>query len=159
MLDNVKAEATVAEDVAVEEQIVEEPVIEKTVVEAPSVEETVVEEAAEEVLHLDAVHADEILSDEEATAKIEVVERVCGAKGQGKLAEINLDTICENFEDGDEVTLEALKAKKLVNKNAGRIKILARGTMIKKLTIYADKFSIQAVKMITLAGGHADQYK
>jgi len=51
-----------------------------------------------------------------------------------------------------------LKEKNLVSKNAGRVKVLARGVMTKKLTIYADKFSLQAVKMIALAGGHADQY-
>ena len=127
--------------------------------EEPLAEETVKEEPVSEILHVDAVQADEIITDEAAVAKIEIVERVPGEKGQGKLVEINLDTICENFEDGETVTLEALKAKKLVNKNAGRIKVLARGVMTKQLTIYADKFSLQAVKMITLAGGHADQYK
>ena len=145
MLDNAKAQA----DAEKEEPVVVEP----------TVEEPAVEEPTEELIHADATHADEILTDDEAKAKIEVVERVPGEIGQGKLFEINLDTICENFEDGETVTLEALKAKRLVNKNAGRIKVLARGTMTKKLTVCADKFSLQAVKMITLAGGHADQYK
>jgi hypothetical protein len=31
--------------------------------------------------------------------------------------------------------------------------------MTKRLVIIADKFSLQAVKMITLAGGVAEQYK
>ena len=66
----------------------------------------------------------------------------------GKLCEINLDTLCENFEDGDVITIDSLKEKKLISQNAGRVKVLARGVMTKKLTIYADKFSIQAVKMI-----------
>ncbi len=150
LLDNAKAVTGVQES----EFATEEPVAE-----AAEIEEAAADVPAEEILHLDATHADEILSDEEAVSKIEVVERVPGEKGQGKLFEINLDTICENFEDGEAVTLEALKAKKLVNKNAGRIKVLARGVMTKNLTVYADKFSLQAVKMITLAGGHADQYK
>ena len=74
-------------------------------------------------------------------------------KHTGKLVEINLDVICENFEDGDVVDIDALKAKRLINKNAGRIKVLARGTMTKRLTVIASKFSLQAVKMIALAGG------
>ena len=55
--------------------------------------------------------------------------------------------------------LEALKAKGLVPKKAIGIKVLARGVMTKKLTIVADRFSIQAVKMIGLAGGLAQRYK
>ncbi len=43
--------------------------------------------------------------------------------------------------------------------SAARVKILARGVMTKRLTVIADKFSLQAVKMITLAGGHAEQIK
>ena len=72
---------------------------------------------------------------------------------------VNLDTICDHFEDGDVVTLESLKEKKLISSKAGRVKILARGTMTKKLDIVADNFSLQAVKMITLAGGKSEQFK
>ena len=98
---------------------------------------------AVETVFVDAVTADTLISDEEAEAKIEVVEReeLDTVKGN-KLSEINLDTICENFEDGDVVTIKALRAKRLVNAKTARIKVLARGTMTKKLTVYADKFSI-----------------
>ena len=68
---------------------------------------------------------------------------------------INLDTICENFEDGATVNLAALKEKKLVPSDIGRIKILARGSMTKQMTIEADDFSVQAIKMIVLTGGEA----
>ncbi len=160
MLDNVKtgsADSDNAEAVVVESPVVEEPVVEEIVVEDIAIEEP----AVEEPIVIDAEHVDMLITDEEAAAKIEIVEKSESTKASSgnKLVEINLDTICENFEDGDTVTLEELKAKHLVNKKAGRIKILARGIMTKKLTIYADKFSLQAVKMITLAGGHADQYK
>jgi hypothetical protein len=129
---------------------------EETATEEPVVEETVVEE----VVHVDAADADKILTDEEAESRIEVVEKCDEDKKIGnEFAEINLDTICDNFEEGETVTLKDLKDKCLVNKSAGRLKVLARGIMTKKLTIYADKFSIQAVKMIILAGGHAEQYK
>ena len=72
------------------------------------------------------------------------------------MVEVNVDVICENFENGETVNVDTLKAKHLINKNAGRIKVLARGTMTKSLTVTASKFSLQAVKMITLAGGVAE---
>ena len=53
------------------------------------------------------------------------------------------------------------KLQKLLSavEGAGRVKVLARGTMTKRLTIIANKFSLQAVKMIVLAGGHADKQR
>ena len=104
-------------------------------------------------------HADELMSDEEAEEHIEVIEEQPGRERKGKVHAVNLDTICDHFEDGEKFTLDALKAKRLAPQNAGRLKILARGTMNKQLTVEADSFSLQAVKMITLAGGHSEQYK
>ncbi len=128
---------------------------------APVILHKAKEVAEEEIVHVDALHADEILTDAEAEEMIEVVEKASIYKTQleGKLCEVNLDTLCENFEDGDVVTIDTLKEKKLISRKAGRVKILARGVMTKKLTIYADKFSIQAVKMIALAGGHVDLFQ
>ena len=79
-----------------------------------------------------------------------------GVSRSGKMGEVNLDVICENFDDGDVVDVDSLKAKRLVSAKIGRVKILARGIMTKKLTVKASKFSLQAVKMITLAGGKAE---
>ena len=75
--------------------------------------------------------------------------------GQGKLAEVNIDTISENFENDDIITLAALKDKGLVAKNVGRVKILARGELSKRLIVYAEKYSLPAIKMILLKGGEA----
>ena len=108
-------------------------------------------------LHLDAAHADALLSDEEAAASVEVVRGK--TRRTGKMCEINLDTICEAFSDGECVTLEALSERRLIGRGFGRVKVLARGVMDKSLTVRADKFSLQAVKMITLAGGHAEVIK
>ncbi len=116
--------------------------------------------AEEEIVHVDAVEADEIISDSQATEFITVIAHAPGLKPKSnKHYEINLDTICENYEDGDTVTIESLKTKRLIVNKADRIKVLARGVMTKKLTVVADKFSIQAVKMIGLAGGTAEKYK
>ena len=141
-----------AEEAPVEEAPVEEAPAEEAPVEEAPVEEAPAVEAPVEVI--DAVHADELISDAAAEESIEVIKK----SRSGKMVEVNLDDICANFEDGDVVTLEALKAKRLVNKAAGRLKVLANGTMTKALTVEADKFSLQAVKMITLAGGVAKKY-
>ena len=134
----------------------EAPAVEITVTtEAPEVKEPVIEVLEDGTVHADAEVADQLISDEEAEAKIEIVT-VDGVNRSGKMGEVNLDVICENFDDGDVVDVDALKAKRLVSPKIGRIKVLARGIMYKKLTVKASKFSIQAVKMITLAGGKVE---
>ena len=149
-------EAEVEEAVLPEE--IEEPVVEEPVTE-PVVEEPTVAEPIEEPVFTDAEHADELMTDEEAEEHIEMIDETPGEERKGKMHAINLDTLCDSFEDGEKVTLDALKKKKLAPQNAGRVKILARGTMTKSLEVVADNFSLQAVKMITLAGGRAEQYK
>ena len=72
-----------------------------------------------------------------------------------KKAEINIDTISESFEDGATVTLNSLKEKRLIPRNAGQVKILARGVLDKRLCVVAQDFSRAAVKMILLTGGEA----
>ncbi len=134
----------------------EAPVVEKApaVEEAPTVEEAPAPVATIEI-HVDAITADELISDEEAEAKIEVIHTGANARS-GKTGEINLDVICENFNDGDVVDVEALRNKRLISSKVVKVKVLARGVMTKKLTIIASKFSLQAVKMIHLAGGKAE---
>ena len=142
----------------VEEPVVEEPEVEPEV-EEPVVEEPTAEEPIEEPVFTDAEHADELMTDAEAEEHIELIDEAPGEERKGKMHTINLDTLCDSFDDGETVTLEELKKRHLAPKNAGRVKILARGTMTKSLEIVADNFSLQAVKMITLAGGRAEQYK
>ena len=161
-VEEAPVEEAPVEEAPVEEAPVEEAPAEEAPVEEAPAEEAPVEEApAEEApaaehheVFTDAVHADEMVSDDVAEHSIEVVKKA----RSGKMVEVNIDQICANFEDGDIVTLDALKAKRIVNKSAGRLKVLANGTMTKSLTVEADKFSLQAVKMITLAGGVAKKY-
>ena len=164
MLKTDEPEKLVEENVPSEENEASETVVEETTEETstsesdPEVHEKAVEETVEEFIHTDAVHADELVTDEEAEELIEYIDAPAASKG-GKMIAINLDTLCDNFEDGETVTIESLKAKKLAPSNAARIKILARGIMSKRLDIIADKFSLQAVKMIALAGGRAEQQR
>ena len=44
---------------------------------------------------------------------------------------------------------------KLIPKNVGSLKILARGVLDKPLNVEAQDFSLDAVKMIVLTGGKA----
>ncbi len=137
----------------------EEPILEEEPISEPVEEPTPEEEPIPEPVFVDAVEADELMTDEEAEEHIETIEEEPGRERKGKFNAINLDTLCDNYDDGETVTLESLKDKKLIPSNTGRVKILARGRMSKKLDIVADNFSLQAVKMITLAGGRAEQYK
>lgn len=72
-----------------------------------------------------------------------------------KKAQINIDTISRYFSDGETVTLNTLKEKKLISQSAGQVKILARGVLDKRLRVVAQDFSEAAVKMILLTGGEA----
>lgn len=68
---------------------------------------------------------------------------------------INVDTLSKNYSAGETVTLDSLKAKKLLPKKVGYVKVLARGVIDKPLCVEADEFSLSAVKMILLTGGRA----
>ena len=66
---------------------------------------------------------------------------------------VNVGKINEAFEDGAEVTLEALAAKDLAKGTFDEVKILGDGEVTKKLTISAHRFSKSAEEKITAAGG------
>jgi large subunit ribosomal protein L15 len=65
---------------------------------------------------------------------------------------VNLDTL-NRFEDGTEVTPELLIETGVVSNEKAGIKILANGTLEKKLTVKAHKFSSAAKEAIEAAGG------
>lgn len=61
------------------------------------------------------------------------------------------------FEDGAEVTPELLKEARLVRKlEKGGVKILGNGSIDKKLTVKAHKFTQSAAEKIEAAGGKAE---
>ena len=66
---------------------------------------------------------------------------------------VNLDKLNDNFEAGDVVDFEALRAKKLLAKSDTIIKILANGEITKALTVKAAKFSAAAAEKIQAVGG------
>ncbi|HEX8157547.1 MAG TPA: 50S ribosomal protein L15 [Solirubrobacteraceae bacterium] len=66
---------------------------------------------------------------------------------------VNLKDLERRFESGDDVTLEALKAKGLGTRKEIPVKILAKGSISKPLTVHAHKFSGAARAAIEAAGG------
>ena len=65
---------------------------------------------------------------------------------------VNLETL-NRFEDGTEVTPALLLETGIISKEQAGIKILAKGTIEKKLTVKAHKFSTTAKEAIEAAGG------
>jgi large subunit ribosomal protein L15 len=68
---------------------------------------------------------------------------------------INLDTL-NRFEDGTEVTPELLIETGLVSKLNAGLKVLGNGSVEKKLTVRAHKFSSAAKEAIEAAGGSVE---
>ena len=77
------------------------------------------------------------------------------ARFRTEFATINLSDL-NKFNDGDVVTPEILKEKGIVKKQLCGIKVLGNGTLEKKLTIKANRFSSSAVTKIESAGGKAE---
>jgi len=72
-----------------------------------------------------------------------------------RYATINLSDL-NNFEDGAVVSPELLKEMGLVKKQLDGIKVLGNGTLSKKLTVKAHKFSEKAKEEIEKLGGNIE---
>lgn len=66
---------------------------------------------------------------------------------------VNVGDLDRVFEDGAEVTLDALSKHDLAKGTFDEVKILGDGEITKKLTVSAHRFSKQAEEKITRAGG------
>jgi large subunit ribosomal protein L15 len=78
------------------------------------------------------------------------------AKFTTRFATINLSDLNRFFNDGDVVSEEILKERGIIKKRLSGIKILGNGTLEKKLTIKANRFTTSAVSKIEEAGGKAE---
>ena len=130
-----------------EQEMIVVPVVAPVV--APEPEPVVVPVVIPIVDHVDAEEADELLSDEVA---METVKYEWPA-GKGKQGIINIGDLDKLFEPNSVITLPLLKELGLMPKKVKRIKILADGVLTKPLTIKAENYSVQAIKMIELTGG------
>jgi len=68
---------------------------------------------------------------------------------------VNLETL-NRFQEGTEVTPELLIETGIVSNEKSGIKILGNGTLEKKITVKAHKFSASAKEAIEKAGGQAE---
>lgn len=73
-----------------------------------------------------------------------------------KYAVINLSDLDKFFNDGDVVTPEVLKERKIIKKQLSGVKVLGNGELTKKLTVKANRFSTKAVTKIENIGGKAE---
>ena len=65
---------------------------------------------------------------------------------------VNLGTL-NQFDDGEEITLNRLVSASLVSPRNPKVKILGEGTLEKQLTIHAHRFSKSAIQEIESKGG------
>ena len=96
------------------------------------------------------------MSNEEAKGLI-VDERKVGCTGKKDI--INIADLVANFNEGDTVTIDILKEKKLVPMNSKQVKLLASGILDRKLNVELQDFSMEAAKMIILVGGTVKRVK
>ncbi len=132
----------------------------KELVSKENYEEFLRKKSAEEIdknhrSFVSAAEVNSIISDEVAELIIE--DKHTTDKYSGKKTIINIDTLSENFESGDVITLDRLKEKALVGRSVGYVKVLARGVLDKPLTVELQGYSIEAVKMIALTGGRVER--
>ena len=100
---------------------------------------------------IDVSYADSVITDSLAR---DLIRRDGDIETEGtKRGIINVDTLSRSFLSGERVDINLLKEKSLIPYDTGYIKVLARGIIDKPLTVYANDFSLSAVKMIALAGG------
>ena len=97
-------------------------------------------------------YADAAITDTLARNLIKEEREVIYTSGKSKSI-INVDTLSRNFIDDDRVDVNILKKKSLVPYDTNYIKVLARGAIDKPLHVFANEFSLSAVKMILLSGG------
>ena len=71
-------------------------------------------------------------------------------------SEVNLTDLNKAFEDGSEVTFEALVEKRLASKKMDGVRILGGGELTKKLTVKANGFTASAKEKIEASGGKAE---
>ena len=103
---------------------------------------------------IDVERAEELITDSLAKDLVKRSREAVYTDGDGK-GIINVDTLSAAFAAGDRVDVNILKQKSLIPYDTAYLKVLARGVIDKPLSVYANDFSLAAVKMIALTGGEA----
>ncbi len=106
------------------------------------------------VFSVNVERADSLISDNLAKNLVKREREIVYTDGRRKCV-INIDTVSDNFLMGEVVDVNSLKERGLIPQDASYVKVLARGTIDKSLTVKANAFSLSAVKMIALSGGQS----
>lgn len=69
---------------------------------------------------------------------------------------VNIETLENRFDDGDEITVEVLLEKGIIKKVNDGLKVLGKGELTKNLTVKANAFSESAKQKIEATGGKAE---
>ena len=126
--------------------------------EATEEEEAMVAELVREDISIEEAH--DALSDEVAKHFVDIEKIETGKeKKYEKKNIINIDTLSDNFSNGDVVTIDAMIQKGLLPKGTDHVKVLARGHLNKHITVEANEYSSDAIKMIILTGGKVIRIK
>lgn len=123
--------------------------------------ETVTEDNAEKDIEIgevgfevDAEKADSLISNSLAKSLVKREGEMVFTSG-GERAIVNIDILNSSFAPGDRIDVNVLKEKGILAPEVAYYKVLAGGKINKPLMIYANDFSLTAVKMIALTGGQA----
>lgn len=105
-------------------------------------------------LAVDEPHADMLITDPLAKSLLKKEGDVIYTEGTGR-AQISVGQLSDAFEMDDVVDINALKEKSLISEDVGYVKLVGGGKIDKPLTVYANDFTLSAIKMIALSGGQA----
>ncbi|MBO7304947.1 MAG: uL15 family ribosomal protein, partial [Clostridia bacterium] len=105
-------------------------------------------------MSIEPERADGLISNSMAKSLLRRGREVIESDGNKKRV-INVGTLNAEFCVGDTVDVNKLKSANLVPYDTAYIKVLAGGVIDKPLKVYANDFSLCAVKMLALAGGEA----
>lgn len=95
------------------------------------------------------------MTDEQAEELTAVVYR----RAVGETAEIGLDCLNANFKEYAYIDAKILRKLGLIPASAAKISVVASGKVEKPLMIEASEIPVEAVKMVTLAGGRVIRLK
>lgn len=106
---------------------------------------------------VDTQDANAKLTDTEAQTLIRN-KAVAPLQEEKKLATVSLEKINELYNDCDIVNFKTLSKRGLIPEECDGVKIIGGGTLTKSLKVFADEYSLTAVKMIVLLGGKVTKY-
>ena len=105
-------------------------------------------------MEIDVDKADSLITDSLAKSLIKREGDIIYTDGSAR-AVIDVESISSAFAPGQRVDINLLKQRGLVPDDSAYLKVIGLGSIDRALSVYANDFTLSAVKMIALAGGSA----